>query len=194
MVDARNSVTVRTPVDAAESIMSLVDTQEAPAPKTWPSGAARGIQKVKYTHDAMVDILIAEPTISQNDLADRFGYTAGWISQIIASDSFQARLAERKDEIVDPTIRATVKDNFEALVVRSQALLLEKLNRPAAQLPDQLVLRSLEVGSKALGFGARDSTVAVQVNVGDYLEQHAENLTKLLARKRAEAAVIDQED
>jgi hypothetical protein len=176
----------------------MVDVQEAPAPKsdvrTWPSGAARGIQTVKYTHDAMVDILIAEPTITQNELADRFGYTPGWISQIISSDTFQARLAERKDEIVDPTIRATVKNNFEALVIRSQALLLEKLNKTAAQLPDQLVLRSLEVGSKALGYGARDSTVAVQVNVGDYLEQHAENLTRLLARKRAEAAVIDQDE
>jgi hypothetical protein len=186
-------------MSAVDSIGDLIDDSlGGPGPqngvRTWPSGAARGIQKVAYTHDSMVDILIAEPTITQNELADRFGYTAGWISQIIASDTFQARLAERKDEIVDPTIRATVKQNFEALVVRSQALLLEKLNKPAAQLPDQLVLRSLEVGSKALGFGARESTVAVQVNVGDYLEQHADNLTKLLARKRAEAAIIDNEE
>jgi hypothetical protein len=181
-------------VDIAREMDALVGIEEAPGPKIWPSGAARGIQKVKYTHDAMVDILISEPTISQNELAERFGYTAGWISQIIASDSFQARLAERKDEIVDPTIRASVKENFEALVIRSQALLLEKLNKPAAQLPDQLVLRSLEVGSKALGYGARESTVAVQVNVGEYLEQHAENLTKLLARKRAEAAITYEDD
>ncbi len=172
----------------------LTQAQDPPAgPPKWPSGAAKGIQKVSYTHDAMIDMLILDPTISQNDLAARFGYSACWVSQIISSDSFQAKLAERKDEIVDPSIRATIEDNFRTLVIRSMAILREKLDKPASMVPDNLALRGLEVGSRALGYGAKSSTVAVQVNMGDHLEKLAENLTGLLQRKKLEVLTGDDE-
>src|ERR1700688_3901505 len=72
--------------------------------ETWPSGASKGICQVRYTHDDMVDTIIANPVITQNELAARYGYTASWISQVITSDAFQARLHERKDQLTDPTI------------------------------------------------------------------------------------------
>lgn len=154
---------------------------------------AQGIAKVRYTHDAMIDFIIAQPTISQNALAAKFGYTPAWISQIISSDAFQSRLAARRDELVDPEIIASVKLNFEALVLRSQALLLEKLNRPAEAIPDNLVLRTLEAASRAAGYGAKDTSINVTVNqVENHLELLGENLTRLLQRKKAELIPTDQ--
>ena len=144
----------------------------------------QAIAKVSYTHDAMIDVLIANPAISQNDLAAHFGYTPAWVSQIIAADTFQARLAERRDEIIDPTLKATIKETFDAVIVRSIALLKEKLDKPDP--PDNLVLRSLEIAARARGYGINGSTVAVQVNMGDHLEKLGENLTRLLERKKAE--------
>jgi hypothetical protein len=160
-------------------------TEPAPAGAKWPSGAARGVAKVRYTHDAMIDAIISNPAISQNQLASHFGYTAAWVSQIISSDAFQARLAERNAELVDPTIRKSVEDRFKSLVVRSLEILAEKLNRPADQIPDNLALRTAELSSRALGYGAREMGPTLTVNVGDHLESLGDNLVRLLHREKA---------
>lgn len=168
----------------------------SPTPKPvalWPSGAARGVQKIRYTHDAMVDLIIADPTISQNALAAHFGYTAGWVSQVITSDAFQARLAERSADLVDPTIRATVEERFKAMILRSLEILKEKLNKPSHEVPDNLAIRTLELSSRAMGYGAKETPPAAPaVSMHVHLETLGEGLTKLLQRKKGE--VFDQEN
>ena len=164
-----------------------------PVCETWPSGARRGIAEVKYTHDGMIDLIIADPSISQNALARHFGYTASWVSQIISSDSFQSRLAERTKDLVDPLIVKSVQQRFQALVLRSMEILQEKLNRPSDEIPDQLALRALELSTRAAGYGAKDSGVPpTSVNVNVHLESLGNNLVQLLKRRKAE--VIDVEE
>ena len=147
----------------------------------------QAIQKLRYSHEALIDLMIAQPEMSQNDLAARFGYSASWISQVISSDIFQGKLMERVTEIVDPTLTATVEQRLKGQVLRSMELLREKLDRPAAEVPDNLVLRTLEISSRALGYGAKDTQVNVQVNVEGHLEQLGGRLTELLNRKKAES-------
>lgn len=168
----------------AESLLDELATAEPAAP------APKGIAKLRYTHDAMVDLIIANPAISQNDLARHFGYSASWVSQVIASDAFQTRLAERSEELVDPTIRATVKDRFEALVLRSLDILRQKLDRPTADIPDQLALRTLDIASRAAGYGAKVEATKVEVNVHQNLEVLGENLVRLLHRKKVEVIEV----
>ena len=151
-----------------------------------------GILKVSYTHDSMIDLIIANPVISQDQLAIHYGYTAGWVSQIIASDSFQVRLAERKDELIDPTIRASIEENFKALVVRSLAILREKMNKPASAIPDNLALRTLELSTRALGYGVRPEAVAPPSE--GRLEELGERLVGLLERKRGERQSLEAID
>lgn len=118
--------------------------------------AALAIQRVKYTHDAMIDLMLANPSISQNKLAEHFGYTVGWVSRVICSDAFQARLAERKTELIDPTIVMKVEEKFSALANKSLDILQEKLARTESA---DLALKTLDLASKALGFGAKKDTV-----------------------------------
>jgi len=118
-----------------------------------------GIAKVGYTHKAMADLILSNPAISQNELAFHFKVTPGWISQVIASDAFQAFIADRKDEIVDPVLRGAVEESFKGLVLQSIARLREKLE---ANPSDQLVLEVFKNSSRALGYGAR---VEVNANV-----------------------------
>lgn len=151
-----------------------------------------GLKKISYTHDALIDLMIAHPEYTQNQLAATFGYSASWISNIFASDAFKARAAERRKEIVDPALMAEVESRFEGLVRRSLAILEEKLNAPAAAVSDQLALRTLEIAAKAKGYGARETPVVVN-NVTNHLEVLGSNLTNLLRRKRAEAEIIDAE-
>jgi hypothetical protein len=174
-------------------IESVLEARERPL---WPSGASKGVMKLSYTHDAMVDLLIANPMISQNDLADRFGYTASWVSQILSSDAFQSRLAERTESLVDPTIRATIEERFKAIVLRSLDILATKLNKHPDQIPDNLALRTFELGSRAAGYGAKVDKAPVQ-NVTEmhvHLESLGEGLTNLLRRKKAEVLDMEKDD
>lgn len=113
----------------------------------------RQIEKVSYTHQAMIDLIIATPAISQGELAKHFGYTPAWICQVIASDSFQMQLAQRKDELVDPVLRMGIEERFKALVKRSLDVLQEKLAQETVKIPDNLALRCAELGARSLGLG-----------------------------------------
>lgn len=119
------------------------------------------IAKVRYTHDALIELTITNPEWSQAQLAEAMGYTEAWISTIMASDAFEARRAERRSQIVDPVLSEMAEHNFKALVLNSQRILAEKLE--ATQSAD-LALNVLSVSSKALGYGARAAGPAVQVN------------------------------
>lgn len=133
-------------------------------PTVFDASGRPTLGKVRYTHDAMIDQIIENPWVSQNELAAIFGYSPGWISTIIASDAFQEKLAARKDELVDPRIRATVEERFRGLVLRSMEVLQEKLSLPAHQIEAKVALATLETASRALGYGARDPRAAATVN------------------------------
>ncbi len=108
----------------------------------------------------MIDMIIANPSVSQGQLAAHFGYTQGWVSQVINSDAFRERLAARKEEIVDPVLRASVEEKLRALADTSIQVLLEKLHETQNM---NVAIRALDVSTRALGYGAKPSA-AVQVN------------------------------
>lgn len=129
------------------------------APLLGTESAATAIARVRYSHDAMIDILIANPAISQNEIAKVFGYTQPWVSRIMCSDAFQARLAERKTELVDPTIRMTLEEKFTSLATQSLDIVMDKL---CATKSVDLAMKAMELSTKALGLGARSANVNVQ--------------------------------
>ena len=109
------------------------------------------VAKMRYSHTDMIDFILANPGVSQNDLAKRYGYSVGWVSQVMSSDAWQSAMAARRDEVVDPVLVATVDERFRALTNRSLDRLMEKLDAP--QVSDQVVLRAVELGAKAMGVG-----------------------------------------
>lgn len=148
------------------------------------------IAKISYTHDGMIDLIIAKPQISNGELAAHFGYTAPWVSMIKSSDAFKARLAERRGELVDPTITATIQDRMKAVTERSLEVIAEKLAQPAALVPDALALRAAELGAKSMGLGQQAPAPA-----GANLESLAQRLLDLQAglRRQPTTEVIDVE-
>lgn len=110
------------------------------------------LQKVSYSHEAMIDVLIAEPTITQNELAKRFERSVSWISIVMGSDAFQAALAKRRDDLTNPLLIATIEDRFRGLADRSLQIIADKLE--ASQSVD-VAFKALDISAKALGFGAR---------------------------------------
>lgn len=152
------------------------------AADTLATSTKPSIQKVRYTHDGMIDLIIENPWISQNQIAAHFGYTAPWVSIIFTSDAFRERLEMRKEELVDPAIRATLEERMKALVSRSLDVLMEKLGKPASSVSDAVALRALELGAKAIGMGGNQAPQTTVINAG-----HIENLAERLVQLRGQA-------
>jgi hypothetical protein len=113
------------------------------------------LQKVSYSHEAMIDVILTNPTITQNELAVMFGKTRGWISIVMGSDAFQGALAKRRDDVTNPELIATIEERFRGVVDQSLQIISEKLDLTKNT---DLALKALDIGSKALGFGARGPT------------------------------------
>lgn len=134
--------------------------------------AANAVTRIKYTHDAMIELVIANPAISQNEIAKHFGYSVPWVSRVFCSDAFQARLAERKTELVDPTIVASVNERMQALAMQSLDILQDKL--AATKNPD-MAMKALEISTKAMGYGARQQNINTQNNFVVHLPNKIED-------------------
>ena len=125
------------------------------------------VAKVRYTHEAIIDRIIDNPSISQGELAQEFGFTQAWISIIVNSDAFKHQLRERKGEIVDPKLRASVEERLNGLASRSLDKLLERLD---AGMPlktsDLIQMAKLGVGDKNVSKnfpGVQNNLYVVQV-------------------------------
>ena len=137
------------------------------------------LEKVRYSHVDMIDFIIANPWASQNEIAARYGYTPGWVSNVLASDAFQSQMAARREEIVDPAMKATLEERFRAMAIRSLDRLMERLEKPAVS--DQVILRAVELGAKAVGVGGNAPPPAPNQ---DHLAVLADRLLKLQSQVR----------
>lgn len=118
------------------------------------------IQKVSFTHDAVIDVLVAQPHLSQRELAAMFGYTPTGMGIICRSDSFKARLEARKDALIDPLVRQSIEDRLTHLAHASLDVLQKKLETSD---DPRLALATLEAAQKSSAFGARQQ-VTMQNN------------------------------
>lgn len=109
------------------------------------------LAKVRYSHQDMIDFILANPGCTQNALAARYGYSVGWVSNIMASDAWQSAFAGRRAEVCDPVLVATIEERFRGVTILSLQRLQQKLEAP--QVSDQVVLRAVELGAKAMGVG-----------------------------------------
>lgn len=129
-------------------------TVRAPAPKppVHPDSKSTGnqrIYKVSHIHECIINEMIADPTRTIAELAEIFGYSTSWMSRLTNSDSFQARLAERRQEVMDPSIRARLKDKLETVTMVALDSIQRKLESPETSA--ELALSSLGVIQQSLG-------------------------------------------
>lgn len=147
--------------------MTTPNPAQTPIPRTGfnpmaSSVSARdAIARVKYSHDAMIDFILADPTVSQAAIAAHFGYGQAWVSRIMNSDAFQARLAARRADIIDTTLVATVDERFKAVINKSLDVVLEKLHTNPSF---DVAIKAAEVAAKAMGYGAKPQ-VNIQNNI-----------------------------
>lgn len=164
----------------ADNVEELLgDLAQAPPPSHAPTMGT--LQKVSYTHTDMIDYIIAHPGCNNNQLAIRYGYSPSWISSVMASDAWKAAMAARREELVDPVLLMSLNERFEGMTRRSLERLQEKLDAP--NVSDQVVLKAVELGAKAMGIGG-NAAAAPQAPAGDHLAQLAERMLALQSKVR----------
>jgi hypothetical protein len=106
------------------------------------------LKKISYTHDAMIDLIMQDPTVTSRELAEVFGYSQAWVARILVSDSFQARLAQRKSALVDPIIARSLNERLRGVAMRSMDIIEEKL---ATEPSAAYAMDALELATSGLG-------------------------------------------
>lgn len=179
---------------------------EAPASPAQPAQSASPTAITHYgqhVHEAIIELLIARPGIKQGEIAARLGRSQPWVSTIMCTDAFKARLAARRVEIVNPLLgdevlsRFGVQDHMEAMALQSLQLLQEKLSRPVDQVSDQLVLKAVELGAKGMGVGGFSSHPPAAAPVGsadERLKALAANLQGLGSQLAGEIVDVTSRD
>lgn len=120
------------------------------------------IKKTSYTHEALADVMLAQPQLGNKELAAMFGKTPTWVSYVKSSGAFRKYISERKSEVVDPVLAQSIDERLNGLASQSVDILMEKLNGFAVS--DDLALECLKISSKALGYGVRNNDVQVNNN------------------------------
>lgn len=165
------------------------------APST-QAAIASAERKVRYSHEALIDALVLNPTLHRNRwaLAEMFGYAKHTIDVLMTSSAFRERLYARRQELVDPTLLATLDEQINALATRSLEVLQEKLSQPASAVSETLALKAAELGLKAAGIGGFSTKAPVPAPAApDSLDLLARRLTGLLGARPATSEIVDVE-
>lgn len=152
------------------------------------------VQRMRPSHREILDLIIQNPFCDGLWLSARTGYTRSWLSTLMASDLFQAELAARREEIIDPILRTTLEEQARGLFQRSIEVLREKFDQPAATISDQLALQGFSATARALGYGNRIESPSRTEETEMALVKHADNLVALLRREKnrvREEEIID---
>lgn len=169
-----------------------LSNRSAPAPQGERAILKRG---TNYSHDKMIDLILTNPGITQNELAAVFGYTPGWISQVINSDAFKAKLAERSREVIDPVVIASMEEQFQGILARGLELTRAKLDATDKEgnsvVSDNFLLRSMELSSRALGYGSKKDEGGRSDGLESKLIDLQQNLVGLLRQQRRAPQTID---
>lgn len=113
------------------------------------------LQSLSITHEMVIDWLIANPGFGQMErCAKTFGCTRPWLSTLVHSDAFQAKLRDRKEQFFSEAI-VPLKDKIVGVADRA----VEKLGDAVEETSDPRML--LDVADKMLhklGYAPKVST------------------------------------
>lgn len=147
------------------------------------------IQRMSHTHEQIINWLLLNPEKSLRECADFFGYTQSWLSTLIHSDLFQARLRERQQEVA-ARVTATIPEKLQAVA----NIALEKLGEMVAKSEDpEFVLDAADKALHRMGYApasARNPAPAfaqVQATNANVFMVTVDDLAE--ARKLMQAAV-----
>lgn len=114
------------------------------------------LQNISHVHESIMNWMIANPQLSLKHCAAHFGYTQSWLSTLIHSDIFQARLREKQDAVFSG-IKEDIATKLGALADVGVERLQEKLETSD---DPKLIMEATKLALSSLGFGAKTNASA----------------------------------
>jgi AraC-like DNA-binding protein len=105
-------------------------------PRRWRDGRLAEVARLGEIHKRLAGVLVTElPIPTQEQLAQRFGYSRTHISRIICSRVFQDYLQAQRDEMLREALRLRFDDDRARQVARELEQGAREANRQAAPEP-----------------------------------------------------------
>ena len=169
------------PVDSASRSMPAV------VPSSAGGGALVAVGRAYYTPAAMVELMLVRPDFSHAQLCSHFGRPASWMASVLASEAFQRALDPHRDQIVDPSLSASLHERYKALAIRTSNVLMTKMDAP--EVTDFLVLKAGEIAMKALGMGTKTEAAPATAAPAPATDSLAERLIAALDKRDGKRTV-----
>ncbi len=118
--------------------------------------AVAQIQSVSVKHDAILDFMLVNPGMKLYRVAAHFDVTQAWLSVIIHSDAFQARLAE-KDETQFASIVIPLREQLLGVAQVGVEKLGECLENASAVSDKQFIADTTDSLLKNLGYSPKSA-------------------------------------
>jgi len=127
------------------------------------------IQSVRIRHSAIMDFMLANPTIPQGRIAEHFKVTEPWLSVVINSDAFQAELHRRQEKLFDQVVvplRQQVEGVARKALEHLETTLDQKHVEPefALKVADKTLQRLMPTGTTGASAVANTQVNYYQVN------------------------------
>lgn len=118
------------------------------------------IESVSHTHDQVMNWLVLNPEKYLRECADHFGYTQSWLSTLIHSDVFQAKLKERQDSVFTHVMQ-DIPEKLRGLA----DIAIDQLGTQLESNTDKnYSLDAFEKILKTAGYGVAKSSAPIQNN------------------------------
>lgn len=122
------------------------------------------VAKLTETHHQMMLWLVQNPGKRLADMSAEFGYSVPWLSQIINSNIFQARLKELQN-VEDVCVLADLPAKLRGLTsqaVDELAVAVDDASKDSSKLIHRTFLMEVaELGLKSLGYGPKPASAPV---------------------------------
>lgn len=123
------------------------------------------IKKLSNKHEAILQYIVANPTLKYKEVAAHFGVSIAWLSIIINSSAFKEQLAVRQDELFDAAVLSPLSEKLSAAADMTLEQYMEQIPNFTA---DQAITANDKIFGR-LGYGAQKQPVLgdnnnVQVN------------------------------
>ncbi len=169
----------------ADAVEVEVEVEVATGDLLTVSAASGGLvtaTSTPYSHEELVQFLVAHPNATPESTAKAFGRGPSWFLQVLASDQFQLALDPHRHLIANPLITATMEERFRSLTLQALSALSSKLN--SKEVSDFIVVKSAEIGVKALGMGAAKREEETPLTPSGNVDTLAERLVAALEKQR----------
>ena len=153
------------------------------------------IQKVSHKHEALLNHMLANPTQPLKEVAMAFGITQSWLSVIVHSSSFKARMQEAKGQVFEDAVMHPIQDKLLGAAHTATERLLELVPR---ETDVKVITDVMDKTLKNLGYGQQNNGTQIQQNntlvVGGAVSADAIERARSLvgAARRTEELPLDQ--